>query len=203
MMYVVPEETKRRIHDLHSQGLSMRDIAVAMGWGERGKDKVCGIVWRMRRDGLDIAVRGTPIKANSITANMTLEIIKKLRANQSAASIAAEFGISVDHVKNIRSVNKLPAYKPVRKRMMAVIPTPAQNVIPFPVRPKARPTPSGACCQYPIGPRLSVMQTHIFCEDPNVVPGKPYCEEHCAMAYVTPRPREKRSQFIDWRWRVG
>ncbi len=50
--------------------------------------------------------------------------------------------------------------------------------------------PSGPACQWPDG-HPGAPSFH-FCGDP-VVSGKPYCPEHCARAYVKPKPMQARS----------
>jgi GcrA cell cycle regulator len=55
---------------------------------------------------------------------------------------------------------------------------------------RARAAPKGQACQWPIGDPSEA--NFSFCGKPST-PGKPYCSEHCSMAYIT-KSREKGSQ---------
>ncbi|WP_022729325.1 GcrA family cell cycle regulator [Fodinicurvata sediminis] len=63
-------------------------------------------------------------------------------------------------------------------------PKPAPRPQPVSRKPKQAesPAPSNRKCQWPIGDP-SQPDFH-FCESP-AAPGRPYCAEHCAMAYIT------------------
>lgn len=217
-MKITLDETNRRVVELYEQGLSMATIGDRMGWGRNAKNKVCGIIFRLRRAGLHSEMRGSPI-ARTIPSDKKQEVLNRLMEGQSVRRVVRETGVSERSVTRFRTTNKLPVFDRSTQVMvpkMATIPTPAQKIIPFPVQPIPTPqpqavrTPSWAtatgsvqCCQYPVGPRLSAVQTYIFCESPDVLPGKPYCRKHARMAYVKPKPKsEKRSQFIDWRKRA-
>ena len=79
--------------------------------------------------------------------------------------------------------------KPVDKSLPAV-PTPEVEALPEPPRPALTKDPKGAKCRWPIGdPRSADFH---FCGDP-AVEGKPYCEEHCARAYIARPLRDDRA----------
>lgn len=63
--------------------------------------------------------------------------------------------------------------KPMERRVAAPAPRPA--------RPVARASGKGPNCLWPIGDPGD--QDFHFCGAP-AVPGKPYCDEHCARAYI-------------------
>jgi GcrA cell cycle regulator len=73
------------------------------------------------------------------------------------------------------AVHAPPAAKPVETRMAA--PAPA----PRPARSVARSNGKGPNCLWPIGDPGE--QDFHFCGAP-AVHGKPYCDEHCARAYI-------------------
>jgi len=51
-------------------------------------------------------------------------------------------------------------------------------------------------CQWPIGD--PGRRDFHFCESETVVPGKPYCPDHCAAAYRTPQQwREENAEAVD------
>ena len=78
--------------------------------------------------------------------------------------------------------------KPVDKSLPAV---PAPEVEPLPEpRPAVTKDPKGAKCLWPIGdPRSADFH---FCGDP-AIEGKPYCEEHCARAYIARPLRDEKA----------
>ena len=63
----------------------------------------------------------------------------------------------------------------VQERSVAPAPSPR------PSRPVARANGKGPACLWPIGDPGD--QDFHFCGEP-AVPGKPYCDEHCARAYI-------------------
>lgn len=85
-------------------------------------------------------------------------------------------GVSRDVVRRVRA-----AAPPV-----AAVGQTVRPVIPAPPPPRAFPAPPArpmtlACC-WPIGEPGT--KTFRFCDGVDVVPGKPYCQEHHALAYV-------------------
>ena len=74
----------------------------------------------------------------------------------------------------------LPKVRP-QKRKEAPKPRPPVVAEPAPIR-VARRTGKGPKCLWPIGDPGD--PDFHFCEGP-AVPGKPYCAEHCARAYIT------------------
>ena len=81
-----------------------------------------------------------------------------------------------------RTVPRLrpPAPKAVLRPLPAleVVPKPAPKPVPKPARRRA----GGPSCLWPIGDPGE--PGFHFCGEPSV-PGKPYCDSHCAKAYVT------------------
>jgi GcrA cell cycle regulator len=138
------------------------------------------------------------------------ELTQMWSAGHSASAIGKQLGVSKNAVVGKAHRLKLPARpSPIRKG--AGTPAPRRRQTVLPPLPKLQPTreamiapepeqrpqpraklvssPSGRDCQWPIGD--PAQPGFHFCGDPAVI-GKPYCEKHCAVAYVT-RSRDKSS----------
>lgn len=140
------------------------------------------------------------------------ELTQLWNAGHSASTIGKQLGVSKNAVVGKAHRLKLPA-RPSPIRRKAKSPTPARKPAPsltppaatpaaavaVPVREQAKPRPplirpsalpSPRKCQWPIGDPTK--PDFHFC-GASAVPGKPYCDDHCAVAYVV-RSRERRSR---------
>lgn len=73
------------------------------------------------------------------------------------------------------------APKPAQERPAASAPASRSARPARPARPAARSHGQGPSCLWPIGDPGD--QDFHFCGEP-AIPGKPYCDEHCARAYI-------------------
>lgn len=102
-------------------------------------------------------------------------------------------------VARVKAAPEPPA-QPVKRDLPAVLTVMVEKPKP---RTSARPVPLMECsgCRWPVNDTAPVDQ-FLFCNaDPK--PGKPYCDDHCAVAY-TGRARvsqsERRKLHADWRF---
>ncbi|MEO3431012.1 GcrA family cell cycle regulator [Pelagibius sp. CAU 1746] len=140
------------------------------------------------------------------TEERVAELMRLWEAGRSASEIGRLLGVSKNSVvgkahrmklKARPSPIKRGATPPVRRSVAAAMPKPAAQVsvaprqvqerpvAPAPARRPARPVArsggKGPSCLWPIGDPGD--QDFHFCGEP-AVPGKPYCDEHCARAYI-------------------
>ena len=132
------------------------------------------------------------------TNELIHELTQLWDAGYSASHIGKRLGVSKNAVIGKAHRLKLPARpSPIRAERavprlrppapkVALKPRPALEVVPKP-EPKPQPKPvrrraGGPSCLWPIGDPGD--PAFHFCGEPSV-PGKPYCDSHCARAYVT------------------
>jgi|SRR5690554_988377 len=142
------------------------------------------------------------------------ELTRLWNAGLSASAIGKQLGVSKNAVVGKAHRLKLPARPspirrkaksttPARKPAPTLSPTTATTApaeapsVPIKEEPKPRPPmvrtrelPSPRKCQWPIGDPTK--PDFHFC-GAEAVPSKPYCEEHCAIAYVV-KTRERKPE---------
>jgi|SRR5690625_4922937 len=145
------------------------------------------------------------------TPERTEELSQLWNAGHSASAIGKKLGVSKNAVVGKAHRMKLPP-RPSPIRRQSKTPAPARKAAPALAKPAAaapnpvavatnkKTSPSPAIqtqahpnprkCQWPFGDPAK--PGFHFCEEA-AVPGKPYCAEHCAAAYVV-RSRERRSR---------
>ncbi len=128
------------------------------------------------------------------TNELIHELTQLWDAGYSASHIGKRLGVSKNAVIGKAHRLKLPARpSPIRAERTvprlrppapkAVLrPLPALEVVPKPAPKPARRRAGGPSCLWPIGDPGE--PGFHFCGEPSV-PGKPYCDSHCAKAYVT------------------
>lgn len=147
------------------------------------------------------------------TDERVAELMRLWEAGRSASEIGRLLGVSKNSVVGKAHRMKLKARpSPIKRgstpqvRRVAVAPiarpaaqapaapkavetrVPAQAPAPRPARAVARANGKGPNCLWPIGDPGD--QDFHFCGAP-AVPGKPYCDEHCARAYIVRNPRSE------------
>ncbi len=140
------------------------------------------------------------------TEERVAELMRLWEAGRSASEIGRLLGVSKNSVVGKAHRMKLKARPSpikrgstpqVRRSAAAAMPKPAAQApaapkqvqerpaapapAPRPSRPVARTNGKGPSCLWPIGDPGD--QDFHFCGEP-AVPGKPYCDEHCARAYI-------------------
>lgn len=137
------------------------------------------------------------------TEERVAELMRLWEAGRSASEIGRLLGVSKNSVVGKAHRMKLkarpspikrgatpqvrraaaPAPKPVAQPAAVARQAQAKSVAPAPrpARPAARANGKGPACLWPIGDPGD--QDFHFCGEP-AVPGKPYCDEHCARAYI-------------------
>jgi GcrA cell cycle regulator len=186
------EDQIAELRRLWAAGPSTAEIGRILGCG---KNAVVGKAHR-----LGLPSRPSPIRTSLRSAQASARRAEHLRQVQAlnaqgftAAAMGARLGIRAETVgKLLRSVGlaspgrgALPAGAglpdvPVVRR--AAAPRDALPSAPVAAHPSIRADRCG--CRWPLGePRTAGFR---FCNEPGVVPGKPYCAEHCAIAYVVP-----------------
>ncbi len=155
------EDSINRLRGLWAEGHSTAEIGRRMGIS---KNAVVGKAHR-----LNLAARPSPIRRNG---EKTPRRRQPRRAQGPTLPILAA------------SLAPMPALDPPRlERTLAERPAPVLRAVPAP-RPGGRVTP---CC-WPIGEPGT--RSFRFC-DADSVGGKPYCEQHAALAYVKVRDRRE------------
>jgi len=163
------EELVARLRALWLEGHSTAEIGRRMGIT---KNAVIGKVHR-----LHLPSRASPIRQDGSSAPRR-QTVPRVR------------GPSLPPLRSVKEREPVPATQPPpmasRARPRAdpspSPPAPARPAVADPVRP-ARPVSQQPCC-WPIGEPGT--RGFRFC-DAGAVPGKPYCAEHAAAAYVAPR----------------
>ncbi len=128
----------------------------------------------------------------SWTEENVLELRRLWDAGYSASAIGKQIGLSKNAV--IGKAHRLglkPRPSPIKRSVVKPLPKPFEPVVPVAADPTPSPpmpvvTPpkersSGPKCLWPIGDPGDA-DFH-FCGK-NIVPGKPYCADHCAKAYI-------------------
>lgn len=139
------------------------------------------------------------------TDERVAELMRLWEAGRSASEIGRLLGVSKNSVVGKAHRMKLKARpspikrgaSPQPRRPAAASPKPASPAqpkqaqaqarpaapapAPRPSRPVARTNGKGPSCLWPIGDPGD--EDFHFCGEP-AVPGKPYCDEHCARAYI-------------------
>ena len=127
----------------------------------------------------------------SWTDEKVSDLMRLWDAGYSASAIGRQIGMSKNAV--IGKAHRLglkPRPSPIKRSVAKILPepTPLRPTVVDPTPMPLRPEPSftertnGPKCRWPIGDP-GEMDFH-FCERPSL-PGKPYCAEHCARAYIT------------------
>jgi GcrA cell cycle regulator len=113
--------------------------------------------------------------------------------NVSQSQCAKALGISHHAVRYVREKHRGTAPEATARAAQSpcvAVAAASQYRAPTPDQPSPAPTiyrrQATSCC-WPTGERTSVYHTHRFCGCAEVVPGKPYCAEHVARAYVRVR----------------
>ncbi len=127
------------------------------------------------------------------------DLVRLWDDGHTASHIGKAIGVTKNAVIGKAHRLKLPPRpSPIRQSAAPKAQKPAANPMPTPAHKqiaKVRPRPivraaragvGGSSCLWPIGDP-STPDFH-FC-GAEAVPGKPYCDEHCARAYVVTRPR--------------
>jgi GcrA cell cycle regulator len=122
------------------------------------------------------------------TEERIADLMRMWTAGHSGSYIGNALGVSKSAVIGKAHRLKLPSRpSPIRLSTSPRKPKPAPmtkrviKVIPKPILRAARPRNGAPACLWPIGDPGEA-DFH-FC-DAETVPGKPYCPEHCAQAYV-------------------
>jgi GcrA cell cycle regulator len=135
------------------------------------------------------------------TDERVAELIRLWEAGQSASVIGKMLGVSKNsvvgkaHRMKLRSrpspIKRDAIRKATAKPAPILSPRPVQ-IAPRPAAPRPAPrrTGKGPHCLWPFGDP-GTPEFH-FCED-DAVPGKPYCEAHCAKAYINKSRSEDRA----------
>jgi GcrA cell cycle regulator len=127
------------------------------------------------------------------------DLVRLWDAGHTASHIGKAIGVSKNAVIGKAHRLKLPPRpSPIRQsavpRAPKPVPPPAPKRIakvrPRPIFRAARAAGNGAACLWPIGDP-STADFH-FC-GAEAVAGKPYCDEHCARAYVTRQRGESQA----------
>lgn len=117
----------------------------------------------------------------------------KLPRRESPIGQSPERRLELDWIQTVRpKVVPFRSLPPPPKRTLPVLDE-TQDLFTATIHviaPEPKPTPTvfahGMTCQFPFGePRHGDFH---FCDDPRVVLGKPYCREHCAVAYTQRAP---------------
>ncbi len=170
--------TDARLRKLWTEGLSTAEIGRRMG---TTKNAVIGRAHR-----LGLPKRQSPIQATG-PRDMRAVQERVAKRRERAAELAKQ-GLPTDQIARQLGIHVTTARDTLREIGLAR--PPRRPVTPPKPKPKPEPvlhTPGAArahACRWPIGtPRTPSFR---FCEDPAVVPGKPYCLAHCAKAYERP-----------------
>lgn len=127
------------------------------------------------------------------TDELIQELTQLWDAGHSASHIGKKLGVSKNAVIGKAHRLKLPARpSPIRAERSALPlrkpspkpvfkPRPSLEVVPKPAPRPVRRRSNGPGCLWPIGDP-GCPEFH-FCGEP-AVPGKPYCDTHCAKAYI-------------------
>lgn len=127
----------------------------------------------------------------SWTDEKVSDLMRLWDAGYSASAIGRQIGMSKNAV--IGKAHRLglkPRPSPIKRSVVKILPepTPLRPTLVDPTPMPLRPEPSlaeranGPKCRWPIGDPGET--SFHFCELPSI-PGKPYCSEHCARAYIT------------------
>lgn len=171
------------LRELWAAGHSCAEIARRMGGTKNG------IVGKAHRMGLP--ARPSPINSAARSAQAAEVRAEKLagavalkREGYSNAQIARQLGLNRETAgKMLRDAGHGPnGGRRHALKVGAALPrlvVPAEPAAPVAAHPLVR---LGGGCRWPHGdPRKAGFR---FCERAEVVPGKPYCAEHCGRAYV-------------------
>jgi GcrA cell cycle regulator len=155
-----------RLRKMWAEGLSTAEIGRRMGVSKNA------IVGKAHR--LNLSTRPSPIRRDPAAPRVTQLMTPRMK------EIIAEA-----HIAEARKKRRLP--KAEERVETDEPPPPAARELPKntkePSKPRKRHGDSETCC-WPIGdPGTSEFR---FCEE-EPAPGKPYCAEHAAIAYVKPR----------------
>ncbi len=109
------------------------------------------------------------------------QLVQLWQAGLSTAEIGRQLGISKNAVVGKAHRLDLPARpSPIRNPVPRVRPE-VRRPTPTPAEPRLAPLHGGPPCQWPHG--HPGQEGFHFCGQPSL-PGKPYCPEHAARAYV-------------------
>lgn len=177
------EEKIAELTRLWGEGHSTAEIGRRMGCT---KNVIVGKAHR-----LGLPARQSPINSEA----RTLQAAAKRAQNLAAAVRLKQEGYSAAQISRQLGLNRETAGKMLRDAghgsnggrrhalkpgaaLPGLVAVPAEPSAPVAAHPLVR---LGGGCRWPDGdPRKAGFR---FCERPDVVQGKPYCEEHCAKAY--------------------
>jgi GcrA cell cycle regulator len=185
-----------QLRELWEAGHSMAAIGVKMGVS---KNAIAG-----KRNRMGLTERASPINAAARSGQAAKRRAENLAAAQrmhgqgySSRQIGAQLGMRPEAVgallrgiglqgngRRALSAGAGLDVVPAAARVPAVRPPPPPPVVVVPVA--AHPLMRGARvgCRWPLGePRQPGFR---YCDAADVVPGKPYCLEHCCKAYQSP-----------------
>lgn len=185
------EPTVRLLRDLWAQGHSTAEIGRRL---KVSKNSVVGKAHRLDLDARPSPIRGVKSDLPSVQSVPRLQVtLPPLPSEQPepAASVLTPGGRIPTPAAQPRPV--MPPAQPIRLFATTAIVPPRPSLIPTPIAvvegppvERARPVKVGCC--WPIGhPGTKAFR---FC-DAKAKAGRPYCAEHCDIAYIKIRDRRE------------
>jgi GcrA cell cycle regulator len=194
------EGTISALREMWTAGMSTSEIGRRLGCS---KNAVVGKAHRLP----GLIARPTPIirqdKLTAMRAQQRPEVVRLLREGYSADRIRTALRLAHEYVAQVRDEIGAPVMRSHQRPRLQQVPRKlgtsgcpdvsaplkaARPVIAAPPKPRyvPRKLPGVDACCYPLGEVGT--RGFRFCDAPDVVPGKPYCAEHCKEAFVKVRP---------------